>query len=35
MTNQEFISQIRALTKERYQFGFLILRIIGDLACAM
>lgn len=35
MTNGEFLQALRAFSNERYQYGLLILRIIGDLACAM
>ncbi|CAD8137250.1 unnamed protein product [Paramecium octaurelia] len=35
MTNGEFLEQLKSFSNERYQYGLLILRIIGDLACAM
>ncbi|CAK58457.1 unnamed protein product (macronuclear) [Paramecium tetraurelia] len=35
MTNGDFLEQLKSFSKERYQYGLLILRIIGDLACAM
>ncbi|CAD8144470.1 unnamed protein product [Paramecium pentaurelia] len=35
MTNGDFLEQLKSFSNERYQYGLLILRIIGDLACAM
>ncbi|CAD8056536.1 unnamed protein product [Paramecium sonneborni] len=35
MTNGEFLAQLKQFSKERYQYVLLILRIIGDMACAM
>jgi len=35
MTTTEFMENISLLSRERYQYGMVIARFVGDLACAL